>query len=164
MTLSVFVPGSTLVLPVRPARDPEPGTPFGDPEGAAPLPTTQLTPGHMGWTVRHDLAADHHALEVVRDGGVVRFDDIALDVRRRTTETYGWDGDDVGSAHAEIRSEAGFRRVGWDVSTTTRTVLTATPTHFRVHAELDAPRGRRAGHGADLGPGGPARRGLSAGV
>ena len=141
VTLSVFVPGSTLTLPVRPSRDPEPGTPFADPEGAAPVPTTQVSPSHHGWAVEHDLATDRHRLEVTRDGGVVRFSDIGLDVRRRTVESYRWDGDDVGSARTEIRAEAGFRRDDWQVSTLTRTVLTSTPTHFRLHAELDAHEG-----------------------
>ena len=38
----------------------------------------------------------------------------------------------------------GFARGGWVVETRTRTVLTSTPTDFRLHAQLDAyERGER---------------------
>jgi uncharacterized protein len=142
-TLTVGTGTSTITLPVRPARTPEPGSPFGPPEGAAPVPTTQVRPDRQGWTVTHDLAADRSSLEVLRDGGVLRFDDIDLDVRRHTVESYRWAGDDVDSVEADIRTTAGFARGDWDVSTVTRTVLGSNPTAFLVHAELDAYEGDR---------------------
>jgi uncharacterized protein len=140
-TLTVVTGASTLVLPVRPARSPEPGSAFGPPEGAPAVSTTQVEPAHQGWTVGHELASGRSWLEVLRDGGVVRFDDIGLDVRRHTVETYDWTGDDVDTVRGDIRALAEFSRGSWRVSTVTRTVLTSDAWTFHLRAELDAYEG-----------------------
>jgi uncharacterized protein len=77
----------------------------------------------------------------VKDLGVVRFDDIALDVTRRAVERYSWVADDVTSVRGETRWSMGFTRGDWKIRTETRTVLTSTETTFRLHAQLDAYEG-----------------------
>ncbi len=138
--LSVSTGTSSLMLPVRPPRPAEDAalTPFGEPEGSPPIPVTQLEPGRQSWTVSRDLAQYESALEVVRDLGVVRFDDIALDVTRSAHERYSCVGDDVTSVRGETSWTIGFQRDGWAATTITRTVLTSTPTDFVLHAQLDA--------------------------
>jgi hypothetical protein len=81
------------------------------------------------------------ALEVVKDLGVIRFDDIALDVTRRAVERYSWVADDVTSVRGETSWSMGFARGDWKIRTETRTVLTSTGTTFRLHAQLDAYEG-----------------------
>ncbi|PRX45942.1 hypothetical protein B0I33_10888 [Prauserella shujinwangii] len=137
--LSVFTGASTLTLPVR-ATDTEdaPMTPFGEPEGAPPIETTQVEPGRQKWTVSRDLVDYHSALEVVKDLGVIRFEDIELDVRRCAYENYEWVGDDFSSVRGHVDWTMRFVRGDWDVETKTHTTLTCTPTEFRVHARLDA--------------------------
>ena len=49
-----------------------------------------------------DLADYTSALEVVKDLGVVRIDDIDLELTRRTDERYSWTADDVGSVRGEV--------------------------------------------------------------
>ena len=85
-----------------------------------------------------DLTDYSSALEVVKDLGVVRFDDIDLTLTRRADERYSWVADDVGSVRGEVTYAMGFARGEWVVETRSRTVLTSTPTDFRVHAQLDA--------------------------
>jgi hypothetical protein len=139
----VFPTSSSLVLPVRPdPGDAELPVPFpGEPEIARPITTTPLVPGRERWAVTRDLADYTSALEVVKDLGVVRIDDIDLTLTRRTDESYSWTADDVGSVRGEVAGEITFARGDWSVQTRTRTVLTSTPTDFRVHAQLDAYEG-----------------------
>ena len=138
--LTVFPGSSTLQLPVRPCPGAgELPVPFpGEPESARPITTTPLVPGRERWAVTRDLTDYSSALEVVKDLGVVRFDDIDLTLTRRADERYSWVADDVGSVRGEVTYAMGFARGEWVVETRSRTVLTSTPTDFRVHAQLDA--------------------------
>jgi uncharacterized protein len=141
--LTVFPGESALELPVRRSAEgtDEPAITFGEPEGAPPLATTQLRPGEQRWEVNRDLVTYRSALEVVKDLGTVRFDDIALDVTRRADERYSWVGNTFDSVRGEVAWVMGFARDGWSVRTETRTVLSCTPTEFRLHGQLDAYEG-----------------------
>jgi uncharacterized protein len=146
--LTVFPAASALVLPLRP----DPGTdelrvpPLGEPEGARPLATTQVEPGRQRWAVTRDLIGYESALEVVKDLGVVRFEDIDLAVTRRSDERYSWVADDTDSVRGETTWRMGFARGDWAVETVTRTVLTSTATDFRLYAQLDAYEGAERVH------------------
>ncbi|MBB4287178.1 CocE/NonD family hydrolase [Roseospira goensis] len=137
--LTVHTGGSALALPVRPPR-PEDETlrAFPPPESAPPAPRRVLEPGHHNWMVHRDLAADRSVLEVINDNGVVHLEDVDLTVENRAFEWYESVGDDVLSARGETHLVRGLRRGGWAVKADTRTVLTATPTTFRITAQLDA--------------------------
>lgn len=141
--LSVFTGTSRLVLPLRPTsnRDEIPLRPFDDPEGAQPIPVTQLVPGEEHWTVSRDLVRYTSALEVVKDLGAIRFDNNGLEVARRAYERYSWVGDDFESVRGETEWTVVFEREDWKASTTTRTVLTSTAGNFRIQAELRAYEG-----------------------
>ncbi len=141
--LSLFPAHSTLRLPVRPARGSDARIGFGPAEGAAPIPVTPLEPAHHNWLVHRDLARDESVLEVIKDEGVYRIDELELEVGDRTWDWYTYRGDDFASPRGETRSERLFRRGDWAVRTTTRTVLTADRDNFYIHAELDAWEGDR---------------------
>jgi uncharacterized protein len=142
--LSVYGGSSTLTLPVRPTTEPDEsrdvtrGEPFGPPEGTEPLTTTQVEPGDHRWEVHRDLVDYRQALEIVKDSGVVRHEDIDLDIARRAYERYDSVADDFASVSGESTWTMGFRRRAWDVRTVTHTVLRCTPTDFLLHATLDA--------------------------
>ncbi|MDI9954093.1 MULTISPECIES: hypothetical protein [Rhodococcus] len=102
---------------------------------------TQLVPGEEHWTVSRDLVRYISALEVVKDLGVIRFDNSGLEVARRAYERYSWVGDDFGSVRGETEWTVTFEREDWKASTTTRTVLTSTAENFRIQAELRAYEG-----------------------
>ena len=138
--LALYTGACFLELPVRPINAPdEPRvSPFGEPEGTPPIPTTLLKSGEEGWTVSRDLVTYKSSLHVVKDLGVVRIDDTGMELGRRTTETYGWTGDDFTSVFGKVEWSMRFTRGDWDVRTVTRTKLTSTETDFLIHAELDA--------------------------
>ncbi|WP_460955416.1 CocE/NonD family hydrolase [Parasphingorhabdus pacifica] len=137
--LTVYSGLSSLLLPVRDLGEPDNIVePFGEPEGAPPLPETQLLPGRQSWTVTHDLVSDGCALEVLGDKGTVRMEDIDWEVSRRTYERYGRIGNDFDSVSGETTTKIRFEREGWRVETETYTMLTSTPTDFHLHARLDA--------------------------
>jgi uncharacterized protein len=142
--LSVLAGASTLSLPVRePCDDLDATISFPEPEGAPVPEITRLEPTHHTWRVIRDLATDESTLEVVKDEGVYRIDEIDLVLTDRVWEWYTSTADDFDSLRGEVYSIRGFRRGDWSIETHTRTVLTSTPEHFELHAELDAYEGER---------------------
>ncbi|WP_129666951.1 CocE/NonD family hydrolase [Phytoactinopolyspora endophytica] len=141
--MTVYPEGSSLELPIRPADEPDDVDlhPFDEPEGSVPITTTTLRTGEHRWRVSRDLIDYRSMLEVVKDLGTVRFEDIELDVARRAEEYYTWVDNDFETVCGEVIWTMGFARDGWDVRTVTRTTLTSTPTHFHLHAELNAYEG-----------------------
>ncbi|MEE1938524.1 CocE/NonD family hydrolase [Streptomyces sp. TRM 70361] len=141
--LSVYTPASTLTLPARPTAESDEvyGDPFGEPEGTEPLRTTQLTPPEQRWTVTRDLVDYESALEIVKDGGTVRFDGIDLTVRRRAWERYASVADDLTSARGETEWTMEFSRGEWRARTVTRQVLRCTEEEFLLDATLDGYEG-----------------------
>ncbi|ATG52953.1 peptidase S15 [Brachybacterium vulturis] len=137
---------SALVLPVRQRPDEEIIPEFEEAEGAAPLRATQLAMGAQDWQVSRNMVDLSGRLEVVKDLGTVRFEDIDLEVRRRARETYSFIARDVHSMRGETLWEVGFARGDWSAHATTRTVLTSTATDFHVYAELDAWEGTERVH------------------
>lgn len=137
--LTVRTGVSHLELPVRSAEADDPQTiQFDPPAGAAPPAKRQLATTEHNWRVIRDLAKDESVLEVVNDNGTVYFEDLNLEMQRKALEWYRFRRDDFNSVQGETLWERGFRRDDWAVKTITRTVMTSTPTHFVVHAELDA--------------------------
>jgi putative CocE/NonD family hydrolase len=139
--LTVLLGGSTaLRLPVRPLDEADDVSlrPFDAPEGTRPIATAQLRTGEQQWEVARDLVDYRSALNVVKDLGTVRFEDIGLDVTRRSTERYSWQGDDFASVEGRTEWRMRFTRGDWDVEAVTVTVLTSTPEEFHLHATLDA--------------------------
>ncbi len=135
---------SALILPVRPMslEDDADLTPsFGEPEGSPPIETIQVEPGEQDWTVSRNLVDMTGKLEVLKDLGVVRFDDIDLNVTRYALERYSFADRQVNSVRGETEWVMGFERDDWQVETRTKTVLTSTVDDFHVYAELDAYEG-----------------------
>jgi uncharacterized protein len=143
--LDVHTGRTGIALPRRPVAESDEVSvrPFEDPEGCPPLAVTQVEPGRHRWAVTRDLVDYGSALEVVKDLGVVHFDDIDLAVTRSAEERYDCTGTDVESVSGRTLWEMGFRRGDWEARTVTRTTLTCTTTHFHVHAELDGFEGER---------------------
>ncbi|MFE9027952.1 CocE/NonD family hydrolase [Streptomyces iakyrus] len=138
--LSVHEHSSTLTLPVRPVDEPDEvaSSPFGEPEGTPPLAMTQVTPPEERWDVKRDLIDYRSELDVVKDRGTVRFEDIGLEAGRRAHERYTAVADDFTSVGGETTWTMRFRRDDWDVRVVTSTRLTCDETDFFVDATLDA--------------------------
>jgi len=138
--MTVHPEGSSLHLPVRPVPEgetPDP-RPFGEPEGAPQIATSRReTPDHR-WTVQRDMVDTRSSLEIVKDGGILHFEDIDLDVGRRAYELYESVADDFTSARGRSTWTMRFARGDWSARTETHTSLECTETEFRVYATLDA--------------------------
>ena len=140
--LTVFQKTSRLLLPVRSEHPKDTVVrPFDPAEGAPPLNKTLIQPTQQSWTVIRDLAKDESRLEVVNDEGVYWIEDIDLEIETKSTESYVFQDDDYDSLRGETRWVRRFKRGAWEVKTNAHTLLTSTPTHFHVRAELDAYQG-----------------------
>lgn len=140
--LTLLLGHARLELPVRKIKESDYGLRlFPEPEGAQAIETTRLEPGTNSWRVIRDLAGDESTLEVLKDEGTFRFDDSDWTVTSRTTEWYTYHDDDFDSVRGETLWFRSFERGDWSVETITRTVLRSNPSHFRLHAELDAYEG-----------------------
>ncbi|MFI2632352.1 CocE/NonD family hydrolase [Streptomyces collinus] len=143
--LGVHEHSSTLTLPVRPVNEPDEvaSSPFGEPEGTPPLAMTQVTPPEERWDVKRDLIDYRSELDIVKDRGTVRFEEIGLEAGRRAHERYTAVADDFTSVGGETTWTMRFHRDDWDVRVVTSTRLTCDETDFFVDATLDAYEGDR---------------------
>jgi len=133
---------SALRLPVRPPRPADDAlSPFSDPREVSGARHTLLEPARKEWSVVHNLATNESALQIVNHDMSYRLDDIDWSIQRRVDERYAYRNYRYDSVKGEVTAIRAFRRGDWSASTHTRTVLTCTPTHFRVTATLDAYEG-----------------------
>jgi putative CocE/NonD family hydrolase len=143
--LNIHQRSSTLTLPVRPADGPDDARadPFGEPEGTPPIRTVALTPPEERWEVKRDLIGYNAELDIVKDRGMMRLEEIGLDVGRRAEERYTAVADDFTSVGGESTWTMTFRRDDWDVRVVTHTRLTCDEHDFFVDATLDGYEGGR---------------------
>jgi len=141
--LTIHTGASRLILPVRPPRPEQDDAlrPFEEPEAAPPRAETLIQPTQEAWTVTRDLANDVTTLEVLKDDGVYRIDDIDLEISARVTERYSYSGEDYRSLQGWCEWTRSFARGDWRVQTVTRTVLTSDEENFHIRATLDAYEG-----------------------
>jgi putative CocE/NonD family hydrolase len=141
--LTVYTGASTLTLPARPTGETDEVGPhvFGEPEGSPPISVTQVRPGAQRWQVSRDLVSYEQSLEILKDSGTERFDDIDLEVSRRAYERYTSVADDFASPAGRTDWSMTFRRGDWEARTDTQILLTCTSTEFVLHARLDAYEG-----------------------
>jgi putative CocE/NonD family hydrolase len=137
----VHTEGSGLWLPVRAPREDDSEVWFEPPEGARPPRIERLLPAQHDWIIRKSLGSYLTVQEVIDDPGVLRFTELELDVGEKMISRFSHVSNEYPSVTAETLTERSFQRGDWHVLTKTRTVLTATPTHFRIRAELDAYEG-----------------------
>jgi putative CocE/NonD family hydrolase len=138
--MTVHPEDSTLTLPVRPRpadEDPAPW-PFGEPEATPEIAHERRESPEHRWTVHRDLVDTRSSLEIVKDGGIMHFEDVDLDVGRRAYENYESVADDFTSPHGESTWTMRFARGSWRTRTETHASLRCTEDEFQVYATLDA--------------------------
>jgi uncharacterized protein len=137
--LTVYTGESSVLLPARPVAEADEVSvrPFDEPEGTPSVATTQILPADWKWEVSRDLVDYESVMEIVKDVGVVRFEDIGLDVARRAEERYSRVADDFTSAQGDVRWSMTFSRGDWEVTTVTRQRLRCSRTEFLLDAEID---------------------------
>ncbi len=139
VSLDVVAGPSTLLLPIR-TPDPNDAAlaPFPPPEMSPPEPRTPLRAAGRERSVTRDNLTATTIFRSNDDDGLVRIDAIGLEVASNKQQTFRIADHDPLSAHAETLWTKEMRRGDWEISTRTRIVMTATETHFRLTAELDA--------------------------
>ena len=96
-----------MTLPVRNPRESDKELrPFGEAEGAPPPAMSRLAPKHLKWRVIRDLSEDLSTLEVIKDEGVFRLEDIDWTVGSKTREWYSCQGDDFDSVRGKQSGSA----------------------------------------------------------
>ncbi|WP_423822476.1 CocE/NonD family hydrolase [Salinisphaera sp. SPP-AMP-43] len=136
--LTVHTENSRLRLPHRPRQPSDSRIGFDEPRELAPMPIEQLAEGDQRWLVHRDLYNNQSQLEVIKDGGKFRIEDIDLTVAHDTREYYSFKDGDFRSPAAEVVAHRTLERDDWSVYVRTRTVLTADPEYFYIFAEIDA--------------------------
>lgn len=137
--LTAFTGSARLTLPVRPADPADAALPaFPEPEGAAPLRKTALTPPVVARRAAQDQVTGLATLAVTDDTGTYRIEDTGLEYRLASQEDYAIDPKDPLSARADIVFTMEQGRGEWRTRAVTRTVLQATATEFVITATLDA--------------------------
>ena len=136
--LTIHTAEACLRMPIRTPRAQDGEVIFEGPEGA-PAPAIEIVawPEHE-WFIRKSLGSYRTVQEVVDDGGKVRYADIDWTVGEKMISRFTHTANSYASVRAETMTDRTFERQDWAARTTTRTVLTASPTHFHVRAELDA--------------------------
>ena len=140
VTLTVVAGASRLELPVRPA-DPADDRlrPFDPPIEAEGTPVTTLRePRQNNILVTRDTARQAVTVQIVRDRGHRRYDDIGSQMGENGDAFYRIAEDDPLSAEAWTAFETHYARDGIALRILTRQRLTATRQAFRLEAELEA--------------------------
>ena len=140
--LHVRTAGSQLTLPVYEPR-PDDGAPrdFGAPQRGPLPPTTLFRPAQQEWNVNYNLRTMESALQVTNNDALYRLDDVDLTLQKDIRERFSSRHNDYATVRAEVESVRSLQRGDWKIQTVTRTVLTATATHFQILATLDAYEG-----------------------
>jgi|GEM_PF-19122 len=99
---------------------------------------TQIQPKSYNWVTTKDMLSNITRVEVVKDEGRKRLEDIDMEVSIKTTERYSFKYDGYDTVKGETRWDMQFEREGWKVETYTNTVLTSDKDHFFIKATLDA--------------------------
>lgn len=139
--LTILTGASRVIMPVHHPPDKTQLKPFGAPEAVRPPETCQLGQTERNWRVIHDMEHDLSTMEVIKDEGVVRIEEIDLEMEKYVRERYSFKGDDFNSFCGEVLSKRSVRRGDWYIHSITRTVLTSDADNFYLRADLDAYEG-----------------------
>ncbi len=137
--LTVKLKQSKLILPVRKARESDNNLRKLDKiKKTRKLSSTLLVPALREWVVKHNLANNHVALNVINNDPCYRIDDIDWTIQKDVNEQYSYQNNNYDTLRGEVKSKRSFRRGDLELYTVTNTILTSTRTHFRIRATLDA--------------------------
>jgi len=150
-TLTVTAGTSVLRLPVRPPSDADAGLrPFDEPE-CSPSLDAAVDPGPgYKWTFERDMVTGVVTQHQWFDEGRTTYNEHdCWTVASTHNEYMSIHPDDPSSARLDITWTEDFSRGPWQVTSRTHTVMTASPTHFRVEASLEARQGDEIVHAQD---------------
>ena len=137
--LTLHLKNSKIILPVRKTKESDLNLrDLGEPDEGRSMPTTLLVPSHREWEVKHNLATNEVILHVTNNDPQYTLDDINWTIQKDVTEKYVYKNNNYDTLRGEVTSKRRFKRDDWEATTITKTILTSSRTHFRIHATLDA--------------------------
>ncbi len=147
-TLGINAAASTLRLSVREPQDSDGNLrKFPAPESARPLNKTMAREPEPRFTVTKDIETGEVVIRGWHDEGRTIYNDYdGWTVESTHEELFSIHPDDPCSARCEITWTEDFSRGQWQVSSKTRTVVTSTPTQFKLAARLQAWQGDELVH------------------
>lgn len=139
-TLVLTASDCNLALPVRPPQESDLDLiPFRAAESAPELRKTVAREPSVESTLTTEISAGKLSLVNYIDEGRIIYDDYdGWTVESTHEEVYSIHPDDPNSAECDISWSEKFSRGEWEVSSHTETIVTSTPTHFIIYAELRA--------------------------
>lgn len=138
VTLRVFAGDAALALPVRPPfQDDDRLAPFPPAMSPSPLPRTVWRTMARTKRLSRDMGTGRTEIEVTKDLGHYRLDEIDLEISGKAEERFSIKGDDPLSARAEVDYGIVMARGQWRIETRLGTQLTATAKTFVVTALLE---------------------------
>ena len=145
VTLTVTAGPSSLELPVRPRQRADRAlVSLGKPETAAPISVTQTTPYSRSRKAHRDYATGETVVEMVKDRGHYRLNDVNLEISGRGEDTFGVTDNEPLSAWAQALYQISIRRDDeFDTRVETKFRLTSTQTEFILSTNADAYEGTR---------------------
>ncbi|MCW2912632.1 MAG: peptidase [Actinomycetia bacterium] len=142
--LTLHLGQSTVVLPVRDAGGDLEPPPFEEPENATPLQVTTVSARtRPERQVIHDVETGTWELRVDPDYGGSRIFPDGLTYQEEALDVFRIRQDDPLSARAESTWRTQISRDGWCVRVETRSIVSATKTHFLTENTLTASEGER---------------------
>ncbi len=141
--LTVYAGASEIQMPVRKAVIAEKPVEWKEPEAAAPVNAKEITKAFHKREVTTDAKTGVKTLEIVDDFGTQLLTDIGLEVYGVGRETYSIAPDDPLSAIMETHWTESRKRGTWSVRTETYGRLTATKTHWKIWARIEAFEGKK---------------------
>ena len=146
--LTLSTGDSTLTLPLRPTDEADAALrPFEEPEAAAPLNATQVTPAGYSNEITHDIVTGRVTQRQWTDEGTIIYEDHnGWTVSSTHDEVFSVDPNEPQSAEIDITWTENFSRGAWEISSKTRTQIRVTATHFIIRGELSAHMGDELVH------------------
>ena len=133
--------GGALHLPVRTPSAAQPAR-LGDPNVPPPLAATVLIPPERGrLRMSRDLAAGTSRVDVVRNLGAVKIEDVAIELKALGNEVYEIRPDEPSRVLSETHRLAEFHRGDWHAAVETRSALTMEDRNWRLKARIEARSG-----------------------
>lgn len=140
--VQIYTGQSSFKIPVRQPKESDKQISFDEPEAGAAIKKEVIEGQKHSWHVIRNLATDESVLEIVKDLGFYKLEDIDLYRGYSAYEWYRNQNDFFDSLEGETLWKQHFVRDDWDLKTVTHTRLSCDKDYFYVHAELDAYLGK----------------------
>jgi putative CocE/NonD family hydrolase len=142
--LTIHAGASSLLLPLRQPRAEDAKVTFDPPEKSPPTKRSVMRAGKVHRRISHDVESGCQHIEVLRDDGRSRIEEIGVTTDFHKMLHYDADPKDAAAARAEADHDIRYSHdQGWDTRIRTHCAIACTEQDFIVEADLEAFEGER---------------------